>query len=79
MASEDSDQLMPGFLMVHRLSDLGDLDQTLSGQMSTILNHLHAPRELLEIVSLRGSQRILTKERDYRLREVAPSADEVLT
>jgi hypothetical protein len=35
MASEDSDELMPGLLVVHRLSDLSDLDQTPPGQMAT--------------------------------------------
>lgn len=28
MASEDSDQLVPGFSSIHRLSDLSDLDET---------------------------------------------------
>ena len=35
MASEDSDQLEPGFLMVHRLSYLDDFDQTFCRQMMT--------------------------------------------
>ena len=65
--------------MVHCLSDLGDLDQTFMRQMSTILDHGHAPREALEIVPLRGLQRMLAEERDDRLREIPPSADVVLT
>jgi hypothetical protein len=51
MASEDSDELVPGFLVIHRLSNLSDLDQTLAGQMSTFFDDLHAPREPLEIVN----------------------------
>jgi hypothetical protein len=35
MASEDSDQFMPGFLPVHGLRDLSDLDQARWGQMQT--------------------------------------------
>ena len=36
MASEDSDQVMPGFLAVHRLSDLGDLDEPFRAQVPAV-------------------------------------------
>src|SRR5438128_2330527 len=54
MVSEDSDQLLPGFLAVHRLSDLDDLDQTLAGQMMTAFDQLNAPCKSLEVLLLRG-------------------------
>jgi hypothetical protein len=34
MASEDPDEVMPGFAAIHRLSDLGDLYETASAQMT---------------------------------------------
>ena len=57
MASEDSDQIGPGLLTVHRLDDFGDLDQTLAGQMRAGRHHLDAQRELLEVTPLRRVQR----------------------
>jgi hypothetical protein len=35
MASEDSDEIVPGFPSVHRLNDFDDLQQPTSGQMVT--------------------------------------------
>ena len=35
MASEDSDELVSGFLVVHRLGDPGDLDETVPSRMPT--------------------------------------------
>jgi hypothetical protein len=78
MASEDSDELASGLLSIHRLSDLGDLDQTLWGQMSTTDDQLDASRELLEVTLLRGAQRVPTKERNDRFRQVRPSLDEIV-
>jgi hypothetical protein len=49
MVSEDSDQLGSGFPVVHRFSDLRDLDQTLSSQVSPGLDRVHALSELLEV------------------------------
>ena len=36
MASEDSDELVPGFLSIHRLSNFGDSNQTAWRQMRTV-------------------------------------------
>jgi len=49
MVSEDSDQLGPGSLAVHRLRDLRDLDQTVPGQMRFRVDQLEAAHELLEV------------------------------
>ena len=78
MVSEETDQIVPGLAMIHRLCDLRDLNQTLRGQMSTGVDDFHAPRELLEVALLRGPQRILTEERDYGSRQIRPTTDEVL-
>ena len=59
MVSEDSDQLSPGFLAVHRFRDLCDLDQTVPGQMSLRLDQLEASRELVIVHGLRGMQSML--------------------
>jgi hypothetical protein len=64
MASEDSDQFVPGFSMVHGLRDLSDLDQPFSGQMKSGVDALHALRKTLEVVLLRGSKRIPLEERN---------------
>ena len=78
MASEDSDQFCSGFLMVHRLRNLGDFNETLSSQMSITGDQVHTPCELLEVVALRGPQGVLTKERNDRFDEICPSSDDVL-
>ena len=48
MASEDSDQVVPGFLVIHRLSDLDDVDEPVRRQMPASLHHLDTTRELLK-------------------------------
>ena len=48
MASEDSDQIVPGFLTVHRLSDLGNLEKARRRNVSPVFHELYARRELLE-------------------------------
>jgi hypothetical protein len=78
MASEDSDQFVSGFLMIHRLRDLCDFDETLSSQMSITWDHVHTPCKLLEVIALRGPQGVLTKERNDRFDEICPSSDDVL-
>jgi hypothetical protein len=79
MASEDSDQFLPGFLPIHRLSDLHDFDQAIGCPMPTRFDQLNAPRKLLEIVTLRGAQRILTEKRYYRLYQIRTLVYDVLT
>lgn len=53
MVSEDSDQILPGLLAIHRLSDLRDVRQTQTGPMGTEIDHLDAAGELLEVPLLR--------------------------
>jgi len=48
MASEDSDQLMPGLFSVHRLSDFGNRRKPETGAMTAAIDQVHTPRELLE-------------------------------
>jgi hypothetical protein len=78
MASEDSDEFVSGLPVVHRLDGLRDLDQPFTGQMSTGFDHIHASRELLEVVSLRRSQRMLAEEGNDRFEEIFPPSDHVL-
>jgi hypothetical protein len=78
MASEDSDQFVSGLAMVHRLCQLGYLDETLTGQMPAGVDDVHAPRELLEIVPLRRPQGMLTEERDDRVDQFRASTHVVL-
>jgi hypothetical protein len=49
MVSEDSDEFVPGFAVIHRLCDPSDLHQTLTSQVPTALDDCHAPREPLEV------------------------------
>jgi hypothetical protein len=77
MASEDSDEVVPGLAAIHRLSDLRDLDETASTQMTAASDELDAPRELLEVLLLRGPHRMLPEERNDLLQEIdAASHDE---
>lgn len=55
VVSEDSDQLGSWFAVVHRLDDLGDLQQPTYREMCVRLDYLHTPYELLEVQTLRGS------------------------
>jgi hypothetical protein len=54
MASEDSDQFLSWFLMVHRLHDGGDSSHTLVGALYADRTQIHASFELDEIISLAG-------------------------
>ena len=79
MVSEDSDQLLPGFFAVHRLSDLDDLQQALAGQVVAVANQLDAACELLEVDLLRGTEGILPEERNDDLQQILPlSHDETM-
>ncbi len=70
MASEDSDELVPGLLPVHRLSDLHDLDETFCRPVSADGDELDAAGELFEVLLLRTLHRILPKERNDRLQQI---------
>ncbi len=77
MASEDSDEVVPGFPVIHRLGDASDLDETVAGSVPTRRNHVHAHRESVEIEPLRRSQRVFPEERNDRLHEIHPSRHDV--
>ena len=77
MASEDSDELVPGLLPIHRLHDLDDLQETRMGQMATASHELHAVRKLLEVVLLGRPKRMPSEERDDRLQEIRATAYDV--
>jgi hypothetical protein len=70
MASEDSDEIVPGLLPIHGLSDLRDLDETVCRQMAARGDELHAASELLEVLLLGTQHRMLPEERDDRLQEI---------
>jgi hypothetical protein len=72
MVSEDSDQVVSGLFSIHRLRDLGDVRQARMGPMDAAVDQCHAASELLEISLLRRVQRMLRKERDDRVDQVAP-------
>ena len=78
MVSEDSDQLVPGLLVVHRFGDPGDLDETVPVRVPTRRNHRHARREPLEIELLRGAEWMLAEERNDRLHELTSPRHDVL-
>ncbi len=73
MASEDSDQLVPGGPPVHRLDDLSDLNQAADIKMPAVRYQLHTARELLKVTLLRRPQGIGLEERHYRAYEVVPA------
>ena len=79
MASEDTDQLLPGCPSIHRLDDLRDLNQTVDIEMPTVRNQSHATRELLEIALLRRPQRVSLEERYYRPHEILPPIHDELS
>ena len=78
MASEDSDQVVPGFLAIHGLCDLNDLDQPLRLEMSAGGDELHAADECFEVEALRGQQRVRLEERYDYLQELRASLDAIL-
>ena len=70
MASEDSDEVMTGLLVIHRFGNASDLDKTLPRQVPPRLDHIHARRKASEVEPLRGTKRMLAKERDNRPHEI---------
>src|SRR5689334_10282805 len=78
MVSEDSDQLRSGLAPVPRFDELDNLEKASRRQVPTTLNEADTCRELLEVLPLRRSQRMLAKERNHRLYQVAPPIDDKL-
>ena len=52
MASEDSDQLLSRFLVVHRLHDCGDFSDTLMGEVKPDRAQIDASLEFNEVIVL---------------------------
>ena len=77
MASEDSDELVPGFFPVHRLDDLRDFDQTFGRFVPTDGDQLDAANELFEVQLFRASHRISLEERDDRLNEIRATTHDI--
>ena len=77
MASEDSDEVVPGLAPIHRLSDPNDLDETVAGQMLAGRNALHAHGKLLEVLLLRGPHGISPEEWNDPLQEILTPTDDV--
>jgi len=77
MASEDSDQLVPGFPSVHRLHDLDDLRKTSVRLVATFGHELDARRKLLEVEPLRRTERILAEERDYPFKQILSTTNDI--
>ena|SRR5712691_7578678 len=74
MASEDSDQLVPGFLPIHGLNDFRDLDETFGRLVPACGNEFNAASELLEVLLLWASHRMLSEERNDRLQQITTSS-----
>ena len=66
MASEDSEEIRPGPLAIHRLRDLNDVSQPLRGEVMAGVDERDALRELPEVASLRRDEGIRLGERNDR-------------
>src|SRR6266511_2647459 len=70
MASEDSNEIVSGFLPVHRLDDLCDLDETFGRLVAACRDELEATCELLKVLLLRAPHRIAPEERNDPLQKI---------
>ena len=77
MASEDSDQIVPGLAPVHRFSDLDDLKETVDRPVTVRCNEFDTSCELLEIHLLRAAHRMPAEERNHRLQQLGSLAHDV--
>ena len=73
MASEDSDQILPGCPPIHRFDHFCDFNQTADIKMPVVRDHSHATRELLKVALLCRPKRMGLEERNYRSHEILPS------
>ncbi len=62
MASEDFDQVAPGFLVVHRLRQLKNGDQPFRMKVPTLTHQLHARGERFEVETLCAPKRVRLEE-----------------
>jgi hypothetical protein len=72
MASEDSDQLLPGRLPIHRFDYFRDLHETAGIKMPVVRDHSHAARELLKVTLLCRPKGMGLEERNYRSHKIPP-------
>jgi hypothetical protein len=77
MASEDSDQIVSGFLPIHGLRNFRDLDQTARRPVPALGDELDAAGELLEVLLLRTQHRMLLEERDDPPEQILALTDDV--
>jgi hypothetical protein len=76
MVSEDSEG--DGWLsMIHRLDDLSDLHQAFEDQVSTLSHQVNDGDELVEVLTLRGPQRIRLEERNDHVPDITEPYDAV--
>jgi hypothetical protein len=78
MASEDSDQFLSWFQMVHRLHDRRDFGQPLSREVMANRAQIHASCEFLEVISFASPKLIALEERNDDLAEIASCANHVV-
>src|SRR5580658_2367451 len=78
MASEDSDQVLPGCFPIHRFDDLSNLNQAVDIEMPSVRDQLHTACELLEVTLLRRPKRVILKERNYRPHKIISSVHDEL-
>lgn len=76
MVSEDS-QDFAGSSEVHRFDDLTDLDQPIDRKVSVETHQFDDSCELLEVLPLRSSQRVLLEERDDDVPQVSDPLDAI--
>src|SRR5436305_15033283 len=77
MASEDSDQLVPGLAPIHRLHHFDDLCKTLASLVSTGGHELNARSELLEVESLGRPKRVLPEKRYDPFHQILATTNDV--
>ena len=78
MVSEDSQDV--GWLaMIHRLRDLGYLNQAGNREVLALLHETKHRRELLEVLTLRSSQLVLLEERNYHVPKIGKPRDLIPT
>jgi len=77
VASEDSNQLRPGFPSIHRRHDLSDVHKSVACEMPSCDDKVYARDKLGEVVSLRGAQLSLLKERYHYFQQITASANDI--
>ena len=75
MASEDSDQFVPGLASVHRRHDFSDLCKTATRQMFAGSCQLHALSKLVEVEQLVSAEWIPAKKRNDPFQQILTTAN----